>query len=158
MSRHERSGWRDEDLSRRHREWGFDCPAVDLDFVMVEYDNAEPVALIEYKQEGAMRVAPGNPSLVAIRRLADRAGVYAFVVRYGENLDWYTARALNFRAKGVVPEPEGRTMAEDEYVAFLHFLRGRIAQDGLAECIHQISAKDCKVCNGAARRLIKEAG
>lgn len=43
MSLMERTGWRDERLSRRHREWGFDCPMVDCDFIAVEFDHKEPV-------------------------------------------------------------------------------------------------------------------
>ena len=47
--RQERTGWRDADLSARHRQWGWDCPAVDLDFLLVEYHVGKPVAMIEYK-------------------------------------------------------------------------------------------------------------
>lgn len=35
----ERNGWRDERISKRHRQWGRDCPAVDIDFLMLEYDR-----------------------------------------------------------------------------------------------------------------------
>ncbi len=34
--RQERTGWRDEKISQRHREWGYNCPAVDLDFEVVD--------------------------------------------------------------------------------------------------------------------------
>ena len=51
--RAERTGWRDQALSDRHREWGFNCPSVDLDFLMVEYNIGLPVALVEYKNERA---------------------------------------------------------------------------------------------------------
>jgi len=47
--RKERTGWRDAGISARHREWGFNCPACDLDFLMVEYNLGLPVGLIEYK-------------------------------------------------------------------------------------------------------------
>lgn len=30
--RKERTEWRDLSLSKRHRRWGWDCPAVDLGF------------------------------------------------------------------------------------------------------------------------------
>ena len=33
--RPERTGWRDEKLSQRHRMWGWDCPAVDIDFLLL---------------------------------------------------------------------------------------------------------------------------
>lgn len=34
MTAQERTGWRDEEISARHRIWGVNCPAVDLDFLM----------------------------------------------------------------------------------------------------------------------------
>jgi hypothetical protein len=48
--RRERTEWRDLELSKRHREWGLNCPAVDIDFLMVEYYYGKPVALIDYKR------------------------------------------------------------------------------------------------------------
>lgn len=123
MTAHERTGWRDEGLSRRHREWGFDVPAVDLDFLLLEYDASEPVALIEYKNEHAPRVAYKSPNIAALRNLADRADVLAFVVRYGENYDWFQVRPLNEKAKSILQDR--KTLTEAEYVRFLHRLRGR---------------------------------
>lgn len=62
MTAEERTGWRDQELSNRHRTWGHDCPAEDVDFLLdtqptmfndsfrlVEYYHARPKALIEYK-------------------------------------------------------------------------------------------------------------
>ena len=51
--RAERTGWRDEELSQEHRKWGFDCPTVDIDFLMLEYDTGRASALVEYKNEHA---------------------------------------------------------------------------------------------------------
>ena len=59
--RRERSGWRDEWISKRHRLWGFDCPAVDIDFLMLEYDRSVPCALIEYKEQHARPVNLKHP-------------------------------------------------------------------------------------------------
>ena len=58
--RQERTNWRDQELSARHRTWGFNCPAVDLDFLMVEYNIGKPVGLIEYKhfKRGVSRDSP----------------------------------------------------------------------------------------------------
>ncbi len=49
MTAGERTGWRDREISQRQRRWGFHCAAVDLDFVLVEYCVAAPVAIVEYK-------------------------------------------------------------------------------------------------------------
>ena len=53
MTRQERTGWRDEGISRRHRTWGVALTAVDLDFMLVEYTDGKATALIEYKSEHA---------------------------------------------------------------------------------------------------------
>ena len=45
----ERTNWRDEALSQRHRQWGWNCPGLDLDFVFLEYDKGRAVAVVEYK-------------------------------------------------------------------------------------------------------------
>jgi hypothetical protein len=37
----ERNGWRDLEMSLRHKLWGFHCPAVDIDFLMVEYNRGQ---------------------------------------------------------------------------------------------------------------------
>lgn len=123
MSSAERSGWRDEAISRKHREWGKDVPAVDIDFLMAEYDRAEPVAIIEYKQECAKPIPSGDPNLRTIANLADKADLPAFVVRYGADLSWFKARALNGKGREVLPGIA--TYSEPEYVTFLYELRGR---------------------------------
>src|SRR5678815_2099094 len=71
--RQERTGWRDQELSQRHRLWGFNCPAVDLDFLMVEYNMGLPVGLIEYKHHCAQ--AP-NLRHATYRALCDLADGY----------------------------------------------------------------------------------
>lgn len=121
----ERTGWRDEALSRRHRYWGFDVPAIDIDFLMLEYDRGRPVALIEYKREtaGALRLEEmqEHSSYQALMRLADRLPV--FVVRYAADLAWFDVAPLNSAAFRQVP---GLThWSEAEYVRFLYRLRGR---------------------------------
>lgn len=76
----ERSGWRDQAISERHRMWGVHCTAVDLDLVLVEYHLARPVALVEYKHYRA-KFEPGHANYRALRDLADRAGL-PFVVAF----------------------------------------------------------------------------
>lgn len=120
----ERSHWRDERISLEHRKWGFDCPAADIDWLVVEYDCAKIRALIEYKHERAMPSYPSNPNNRAIKDLADRAGVPFFAVRYTHDLYWYTMTPLNERAKKYLPVgPE--KLSKPEYVAVLYAIRDR---------------------------------
>ena len=69
--RQERTGWRDESISARHRHWGFNCPAVDLDFLIVEYNVGKPVGLIEYKHNKARMPIIEHPTYRALSTLAD---------------------------------------------------------------------------------------
>lgn len=120
----ERTGWRDAKLSERHRRWGCNVPATDIDFLLAEYDRCEPKALVEYKHERAFPVPVASPGLQAVSNLADRAEVPAFVVRYADDLSQYRVRALSSHATDIISTPE--TMSEAEYIDFLHVLRGRI--------------------------------
>jgi hypothetical protein len=85
--RKESTGWRDLSLSRRHREWGIDCPAADID-CLVEIARGVPVAIIEYKKSNAP-IAESVQSIRSIEILADRAKVGFFLVRYSNANDWF---------------------------------------------------------------------
>lgn len=124
MSSDERTGWRDEGLSRRHRNWGFNCPCVDLDFLVVEFDQSEPVALVEYKHEQAQPLLSSHPSYRALMALGRRAKVPVFAVRYGGDFSWFSVTPLTREAKLAMPEPSRLT--EVDYVRFLYKLRKRI--------------------------------
>ena len=78
----ERTGWRDLRLSQRHRRWGWDCPAVDLDFLFLEYDRGKAVALVEYKHEQAAPQYASHPTYQAMIDLGNRASVPVFAARY----------------------------------------------------------------------------
>jgi len=118
----ERNGWRDEPLSRRHREWGWPCPAVDLDFVLAEYHSGRPVAVIDYKHINSAPVRVSHPSVRAVRCLADAARVPFLVAFYDDSVWSFLIRRLND-----VPLPAGVetdvAMSERDYVAALYAMR-----------------------------------
>lgn len=118
----EKTGKRDLALNDRHRTWGWNVPAEDLDFL--EYDNKKAVALVEYKKENAPLVPSSDANLLALCDLADRAGIPAFVVRYAVDFSWWTVRALNEIARSIIPRPLVK-IPESEYVEFLYKIRGR---------------------------------
>ncbi len=80
MTSSERTGWRDREISSRHRRWGFHCPGVDLDFLLIEYHRAEPVAIIEYKHHRAARPDLSHPSYRALLALAERVPKLPFLI------------------------------------------------------------------------------
>jgi hypothetical protein len=123
--REERTGWRDLRLSAKHRQWGWDCPAVDLDFLFLEYDKGKAVALVEYKHERAAPQLASHPTYLAMVDLGTRAGVPVFAVRYKDDFTVWNVVPLNDIAK--LKLPERKAMTEREWVEFLYRLRGYIA-------------------------------
>jgi hypothetical protein len=123
MSANERSGWRDERLSLRHREGGVNCPAADADFILFEYDQKIVRAIIEYKHEFAPPSSPSDANNQALKNIADRAGIPFFACRYGENLDWFLAVPLNDLALKLLPSRE--RLSERGWVELLYKIRGR---------------------------------
>ena len=119
----ERNGWRDERISRRHRQWGWDCPAVDIDFLMLEYDRGLPSAIVEFKHENAMPIKMGHPSVQALSVLSNRAAIPFFLVRYADDFSQFYVTPGNDRASTLLPEAKG--MNETEWVTLLYRCRGR---------------------------------
>lgn len=119
-------------ISIRHREWGRNVPAVDLDMVAVEYDNALPVAVIDYKYGLGTVVNMGHASMRALGRFHSPAGapLPAFVARYAVDPWVFALEPLNtaggqlLQAHSIVPRS---VLEEDRFVGFIHALRGRPA-------------------------------
>lgn len=125
----ERTGWRDLALNDRHRRWGWDCPAVDLDFLFLEYDRGKAIALVEYKHEKAKPQYQTHPTYQAMIDLGTRAGIPVFAARYAGDFSWWKVVPLNQTAKEFLPERQ--TMTEREWVTFLYQLRGYTPPDEL---------------------------
>lgn len=127
--REERSGWRDLALSQRHRRWGWDCPAVDLDFLFLEYDKGKAVALVEYKHENAAPQYPTHPTYQAMIDLGTKAGIPVFACRYAHDFSSFTVVPLNNIAQVLLIERT--TMTEKEWVTFLYHIRGYSVPESL---------------------------
>lgn len=118
----ERTGWRDARISERHQKWGWDCPAIDLDFLLIEYDKGQPSALVEYKHEKARYCDITEPSYQALIGLGTRAKLPVFVVRYTDDFSAWLVTPINsfaqhFLATSVIYN-------EREWVTFLYHIRG----------------------------------
>ena len=137
MTANERHNKRDDIISLKHRTWGFNVPAVDIDFLMIEYDQSIPKALIEYRHiNGAIRV---DASIKAIIALANAANVPFFIVQYYYDTDngklWKEATVdtpAHFRILTMNPLAEqayfswdDEWMSEQQYKDWLHQIRGR---------------------------------
>jgi hypothetical protein len=121
----ERSGWRDEWMSIKHRDYGWDAPFVDIDFMGIEYNYGKPVALIEYKHYNA-NVYPNHPSIKAQVYLADAAKIpHWIVIYYPEDVQYYliptNEYAKNYAGQKMCFEPA--FWSEMNFVKLLYHLR-----------------------------------
>jgi hypothetical protein len=127
----ERSGWRDEEISARHRLWGWNCPAVDLDFLMCEYNRGEPVALVEYKHETANLSNMSSPTINAIVKLCDGykdGNIACFIAMYNTEFWWFRIIPLNDYAKAFYKDQ--LILSEKRFVKSLYALRKiRLVED-----------------------------
>ncbi len=144
MSANENHYKRDAIISQRHRNWGIDCPAMDVDFMLIEYDRLKAVAIIDYKHENST-INTNSAGARVMANLADRAGICAYIVVYGhseydknglwaaptENSDmWFQVIALN--AEAMEHQPRKQKLTEVEYVSWLYEARGRVIPAKLA--------------------------
>lgn len=124
--RKERSGWRDASLSERHGHWGFNCPAVDLDFVMMEYNHGLPCALVEYKHWRARKPDTNHATYKALVALADgyKDGPLPCFIAIYEAETWaFFVIPLNEPARKHYAHCEGEWLTEQRFVRSLHLLR-----------------------------------
>ena len=119
----ERSGWRDLGLNERHRAWGFNCPATDVDQLFIEYNRGKAVAIVEYKNEHAQPQQMEHPSYQAMIDLANRAQLPAFFVRYATDFRWFRAYPMNERATEWVGV-NYLDLSERGYVELMYRVRG----------------------------------
>lgn len=126
VTMHERTGWRDESISRRHRLWGVETQATDIDWLVIEYrsesGDIRPVAIVEYKNQHAPEQRLSMPQYVVLGKLATRADLPFFAVRYATDFSFFRVVPANIWAKVLLPE--NRDMTEVQYVTLLYRLRG----------------------------------
>ena len=152
MTSNERQFKRDAWLSGRHRVWGSDVPAMDLDFILAEYDRCVPIALIDYKHERAT-INLQSANTRTLTALGDMAGIPAFIVRYGhsnqsgwsdfweevseDSVPWFQVIPLNLDAHGAdLPSHDNNTrLSELVFVSWLYELRGRKIPQGIVDLL-----------------------
>lgn len=121
-------------MSERHRLWGWDCPAVDLDFLFLEYDRGKAVAIVEYKHERAKPQTSAHPTYQAMINLANRANIPIFACRYTGDFSLFKVVALNDTGRQHLPERI--EIDEARWVSFLYRVRGRkISQETIQKLL-----------------------
>jgi hypothetical protein len=133
--------------------WGVSCAAVDLDFLMLEFNYQEPIALVEYKHIKASLHTLHAGRYEALRKLCDgfhrdHDGMFehdpipCLVARYNP-ADWsFIVTPLNKRARMHYSHCAGDVLTEQRFVKSLHLLRKSVltAEDEAA-----IAALNCTI-------------
>jgi len=112
---------RDMALLERHRDWGWDCPAEDIDFI--EYNHRHPVALVEYKKRHSLKaVTPTlDANLETLASLGNLARLPVFATFYTPDLHWYRCFGVNWFGKAI--QSDSNIINEYHYVRFLYTIR-----------------------------------
>ena len=140
--RKEDTGWRDEEMSNRHREWGWNCPVLDIDFLVCEYNLGKPVAIIEYKRQ---KIPVINESAVGYRVLRDLADARyrplpLFVVFYWVGIWAFKVIPMNETARSYIVSET--VMSEYDYVSFLYKMRRIALKNELGNKLNRELPKD----------------
>ncbi len=133
MRRHlpnfERTGWRDQQISERHRHWGSDIYFTDIDFCGIEYYSRKGIILVEYKEwckrdSLVIQSAPHQ----TLAWLADGRSIPACVVIYNFDVLPRTFEVIPLNDSARRHFGKRRIMTEEEWVTHQFRLRG-LAQD-----------------------------
>ena len=119
--------WRDEWISERHRTWGYQLPATDIDFMLLEYSGSKPIALIEYKTVGSMKYVGIDKVMrghAPVSNLADMANLPSFIVAYDIQSIKFWVFATNNHAELELLGDNYEAISESKFVSFLKRLRG----------------------------------
>lgn len=121
----------------RHRTvWGFDCPVVDLDWWVVEYDSELPVLVVDYKNWRAPwpPQTDSNAKALGSLHLPDGRPIPLMFVRYRRDPWTFVVLPGNRRASALWPKwTNGFVMHERMYVGWLYKARGRELPDRVGE-------------------------
>jgi len=142
MTAHERTGWRDQSISERHRQWGANCPSCDLDFLLLEYNVGLPTALVEYKHHLAQPVDLRHATYRALTALADRGDPIPFLLAYYWPETWsFYVYPVNAAARAIYPE-RARCLSERRFVSSLYVMRRRTIETAVLARLHDTPPPD----------------
>jgi hypothetical protein len=138
----EDTNWRDEDMSKRHREWGWNCPVVDIDFLVCEYNLGKPVAIVEYKRHRMKFVNEADINYRVLKDLADARynPLPFFVCFYWPEIWAFKVVPMNETARSYLVNDT--IMSEYDYVSFLYKLRRIALKNELSEKLNKEMPND----------------
>ena len=139
MANYERTGWRDQRISVRHRLWGDKLYAVDMDWLVVEFYYGKPVVVIQYKEvccRGYLDL--DTAPLKALAWLADGREIPLWVVLYDLDANPPTYEVCPVNPTAQEQFGERRIKAEEEYIRFLYRMRGIVSSTECEKAIRKL--------------------
>ena len=119
----ERTIFSNGDISQKIRCWGLHKNETDVGLLTFEHEDGKVFAIIEYKNEHAIKQYASHPTYRAVINLGERAGIPVIVCRYNDDFSRYVAVPLNMEARRIIPN---RTEYDElSWVKELYRLRGR---------------------------------
>ena len=132
MTIQQRSPFRHEDISLRHRQWG-PLGLCDIDaWYTLELRRKTPVALISYKRQGYKEASESEMTAEGFIALGKAAQLPVFEVIYSVDMGTFIVDPKNARAKAVHP---GGVMDECAYVSLLYRLRRMQMPGGIRQAL-----------------------
>lgn len=123
-------------ISDRHHDYGDDCPIVNLDFLLLDYDLCKPVALADFKKRSYLdRITHGKDgaSILATIALANLAKVPFFVIYYDRSYQFKVVAKNPLALEAVQTHLGDRSLlSEVEFVSFLYAIRRRTIPANIA--------------------------
>lgn len=118
--------WDYEIISHRHRDYGWDVPVVDIDFIY--FKNSKPIALIEYKEDSStfnLDESINHPTIKALNSLTISSSykIPFFLVRYTsyeKEINTFVIFPVNKKAKEIVSN--SLSLSREEYFSFVRNL------------------------------------
>ena len=112
-------------ISDWHRSLGHDYPAVNIDFLLLEYDGGRAKALIEYKHENCGVIQSTHPTYRALRELCALRTVELpfFIAKYSHDCTQFQLRPMNIAGWQLLSTPVSKKLSESEFVGFLNKVR-----------------------------------
>ena len=129
----ERTDWRDSKLGYIHKEYNFECPCDNVEFLMLEYDQSTPVALVDYRLQGRLKAGCSKAVTYICK---NREKELPYLICEYKISDQKTIEYVNMipcNSSAVEKFGQQRKMSEKEFVKLLykcreHIVSGRTRQ------------------------------
>jgi hypothetical protein len=136
MSKLERTGWRDQELSERHRLYGPSCCLMDLDCLWIEYDALQERAIIEYKAHHvSSESASTSASAIVVQSVAAKCSIPAWIAYYNLRCDRWQYRIVPLNQMAVALFGGKHYLTEAAYVAKLYEVRNRAVPESVLHAL-----------------------